>query len=241
MTHRQFRRVRPFIVVVLAGVLLAAAPGSAEPKLVEQAIAALDNSDHDRWAYTMTKREHGKTTVARHDPSLPQGERWVLVSVDGGPPAEKDQAEFRQWLGEANPDEADQDSDQEEIRAMITPGTLELAEETPDRVVYRFEPAAEDEEDAEFYKHVDATLCIARNGSRPYVESVALVSREPFSPAFGIKVKEFSTVLSYAPVGSAGTVLPSRVEMRMAGRAMLVKKIQETVDVRFQDYRYVGD
>ena len=113
-------------------------------------------------------------------------------------------------------------------------------EETSDRAVYRFEPRADDEEkDSKFYKHVDATLHIVKNGSRPYVESVALVSREPFSPAFSVKVDEFMTVLSFAPAGSDGAVLPSRVEMRMAGRVMLLKKINEIVDVRFEDYRSV--
>lgn len=54
-------------------------------------------------------------------------------------------------------------------------------------------------------------------------------------------IKEFSTVMTFEAMGRQKTVLPRSVSFRIAGRAMLVKKIDKSVEVTFDDYRYVGD
>ena len=75
----------------------------------------------------------------------------------------------------------------------------------------------------------------------PYVESLEMRSRKPFSPGFGVKVKEFAMAMTFAPVGPDEVVLPETVRIRMAARAFLVKKIDETVVVTYGDYRRDAD
>jgi hypothetical protein len=89
-----------------------------------------------------------------------------------------------------------------------------------------------------FNEHVDGILRIAKSG--PFVETIEMRSREAFSPMLGVKIKHFSTIMTFAPVGDDGAVLPQSVQMEMAGRAMLVKKLDETVETRFSGYRFVG-
>ena len=58
---------------------------------------------------------------------------------------------------------------------------------------------------AEFNEHLDAELRIAKDG--PYVETLEMRSRAPFSPAFSFKVKEFTLVLRFAPADGSEVVL----------------------------------
>jgi len=159
--------------------------------------------------------ENETTTIARHDPAAGPN-RWTLASVDGRLPTQAELEEFREDHSEDAQETADEGSE-DDIRELIRPGSARLIEETADYGVYRFEPSAEDEEDAEFNRHLDATLRVARNDSQPYVESIEMRAREPFSPAMGVKIQEFSTVMTYGPVGDAGVVLPAAVVIRLVG------------------------
>jgi len=209
----------------------------AQPELVERALRSLDRADARRWAFTETITENGTTRVARHDPTRPEDERWTLVTVDEQPPTDEQREAFAARLVA----EQDEQSEAEEIRSMITPGTLEMVEQTATDAVFRFKPTSEDEDDREFNERLVGTLRVAGVAGDPRLQSVELRASKPFSAAFGVKIKAFSLLMTYAPVGSAGAVLPREVRIELRGRAMLVKKIEERVEVRFDDYVRVGD
>ena len=105
-------------LLALAAILLVAGPALAWDDRVEQALAALEKHDEADWAFTITKVEDGKRTVARHDPELPEDERWVLVSVDGEPPTEEELEEFREGQEKRRAAEDAEDSEDGEVRAM---------------------------------------------------------------------------------------------------------------------------
>ena len=213
---------------------------STESDLVERALANMDAVSIDEWAFTETSIHNGITLVKRHDPSLAQNERWSLVSVDGRPPTDEEREEHLRENDQAGDDQPAESGDEEqgEIRAMISPDSLTMLEETASHIVYSFEPAAEDEGEAKMYEQMDATIRVSKDG--PFVESLEMRNREPFSAAFGVKVKEFLTVLTFSQVGSDSVVLPSTVKVRMAGRAFLIKKIDESVEVIYSDYARPG-
>lgn len=221
------------LLVCLA--LIAGASAHAEPPaLVEQALQTMDAVSIDDWFFTETTVTGETTTVKRHDPTRPEGQRWTLVSVDGREPTDEEREKAAREQAPAEEDDAEEE-DEGEIRAMIDTESLALIEETAAHATYRFRPVAEDEDDAKLFDHVDATLRVSKADA--YVESLEMRSREPFSPGFGVKVKEFAMALTFAPVGSDAIVLPETVRIRMAGRAFLVKKIDETVVVTYSDYR----
>jgi hypothetical protein len=213
-----------FGLVLTAGFL-----GATEVDLVESALSAMEDASLDAWAYTQTMIENGTEVVIHHDPARPEGRRWSLISVDDRPPTE---AENEKYLERARDDGGEEDS---EIRAMIEPESLTLIEETETHAIYGFRPVADDEEDRKIYDHLEATLRIAK--SPPHVEAIEMSSPKPFSPAFGFKIKRFELILTFAPV--EGEVLPSTVSTRIAGRAMLFKKVDEAVRVTYSDYRRV--
>jgi hypothetical protein len=220
----------------------AGAAGQDYPELVRQALKATEGGPTRDWAFTETTRKDGKISVSRFDPRQPDGERWTLLTVDGREPTDGERRQMeerrkarRGGRGEEESGEADDDR----LIDMIQPGSMRLLEETPTHARYSFTPTSNDEKDAALYEHVDATLLVARAG--PYVAELDLRSSAPFKPAFGITVSEFVMTLAFAPVAPGEAVVPSSVFVRMAGRAMLVKAIDETVEVSFDDYERVGE
>jgi len=220
----------PLVMAAVAG----AAAGS-QPDLLERALETHERFDQREWAYTITIVEDGKTTVARHDPKRPTADRWTLVSIDGLGPTPAEFEKFREDHTDASDEESE--SSGEEVREMISAGSTKLVEETADYAVYSFEPTGENEEDQEFNRHLDATLRIAKNRDAPYVESIEMRADKPVSAAIGVKIKEFLTVMTFGPVGAERSVLPLTVDVRLKGRALLIKKLDQAVEVRYTDYQ----
>lgn len=71
------------------------AANDAQRELFSDAYGKI-GADQDGWAYTETSRglEHKRVTVTRIDPSKPESERCVLVSINGKPPTP---AEVQRW------------------------------------------------------------------------------------------------------------------------------------------------
>jgi hypothetical protein len=230
-------------LLLLMALFLAVAVQAAEDPLAvaERALTALDETSMDGWAFTERLIRNGTEVLLRHDPARPRGERWKVISVDGRPPTAK---EIEEYTGhrEKGEDEERGEGEDKEQSAVIETDSLVFIEESPTHLVYGFQPAPEGEDDDEakaFNEHVDGVLRIAKSG--PYVESIEMRSREPFSPMLSVKIKEFSTIMTFAPVGDEGTVLPSSVVMNMKGRALLFKKINEKVETSYSEYEYIGE
>jgi hypothetical protein len=219
--------------------LIAGAPAGAEPPaLVEQALQTMDEIAVEDWFFTQTTVAGDTTSVLHHDPTRPESQRWTLVSVDGREPTDEEREKADRDRTRDDADDAE-DENEGEVRAMVDTESLALIEETASYAVYSFRPVAEDESDAKLFEHVDSTLRVRKAG--PYVESLEMRSREPFSPRFGVKVREFAMTMTFAPVGPDEIVLPETVRIRMAARAFLVKQIDETVEVTYSDYRRSTD
>jgi hypothetical protein len=210
----------------------------AQLDMARQALTSLDETSLEGWAFTETTVRNGTETVAHYDPSRPEGERWTLHTVDGRQPTDDEIEKFEKQRSGRHREEDEEDEEQG-FSAVIEAESLVSLKDSPTHAVYRFKPSSGEEgEDDGMSEHLDGLLRISKEG--PFVESLEMRSREPFSPAFSVKIKEFSTVMTFAPVGEERTVLPESVKVRMVGRAMLLKKLDETVETRFSDYRFVG-
>lgn len=217
------------IVLMLAG-------GSAFAQddysvLIDRAFEAIDQDLQTNWAYTESRLEEGTLWVGRYDPRLAEGSRWQLLSVDGREPTAD---EIEKYLDDQDgPD----DSDGNERTTEVNRDSLTLREEGDDYLLFDFEPADDDDE---FMEHVDATLRIV-TASEPYVASMDLSSRKAFKPATGVKIHEFATNVTFAPVDEDGPVLPRSVNVKVRGRAYLVISFDETTSIEYSDYEYVGE
>ncbi len=205
--------------------------------LLDEATSALDNHYERDWAFTETSVESEVTTVARYNPALPDGARWILLTVDGRNPTTEEVTEFLAEKAEHDPGH-DDDDPENDVEELVEPDSLALIEETDDYWLFSFVPT-EDEDDEGFFEHVDATLKIIKDG--PYVEFINLQSNKPFRPQMGVKIKYFLTRLTFSPAVADGPIVPVSINIRIKARAFLLIGIDETVSISFSDYEYVGD
>ena len=220
--------------------LLLLIPGSliaADSQLVEQALQNMESEKSREWAFTETTLTEGKTIVKSYDPQRPSGERWKLLTVNGRQPTadELKRIERKNRRDEEQRSEReDNDSEESEVSAMIEPGSLSLIEENDSRAIYKFTPGAESDREKKMLAYVDGRLEVAKAG--PTVSSIELKSREPFSPAFGVKIREFMTHMTFAPLEEGGPALPQTVAVKVEGRAFMVKELNEDVKVTYSDW-----
>jgi len=228
----------PVALIALAVAVISAGTCRAfDSDLVEKAIASTFGGPGEDWAYTETTVDGGVTRVSRFDPRRPEGKRWHVVSVEGRSPTETEREEDRKRREAAR--ERPQSGSPIGNSEMIQPESFSTIEETAAHVIYRFKPVAEDEDRAKFFQYIDATLKIMRDG--PYVARVDMRSPKPFKPGFGVKFEEYVTVLNFKPVTAGGPILPSALEIRLLGKAFLVRKIDVQIDISYGDYEFVGD
>ena len=216
--------------------ILAASVSHAESyeALVERAFDALETRIRDHWAFTRTQTSAEGTFVATHDPRREQP--WELLTVDGREPSSDEREEF---LSDRARERGDDDGDEDENRSMVSPGSIELIDETDERWQFDFSPVADTDDERKFMDAVEGRLEVAKDGH--YVREIRLRNLRTIKPGKGVKLEVFDTRLEFAPSPDGGAALPARVHTKVKGRAMLVMGIDEEQTVEFSDYRRVID
>lgn len=220
--------------VTLAALLFAstgfALAGENYSALAEEAVAALSQDFHEQWAYTETRLEDGTVWKGRYDPRKPKKQRWTLLSVDGHEPTPD---ETEDYLDEQDSPSASAGNN---VRAMIEPDSLSLRGETDEYWLFEFVPTEDNEA---FLRNVDSTLKIDKSGR--HLSEIQLRSRQPFNSGFGVKLQNFFTRLTFAPVADGGPVVPRTIDVKVKGRAMLVVSFDEMTAVVYDDFEFTGD
>ncbi len=197
--------------------------------LVQEAVDAIESRFEKQWAFKQTRIEEGRVWVGQYDPRKARGERWSLLSVDGREPTELEVEQYRD-------DQREPSSSGENLEATVNPDTVTYIGETDEHWLFAFVP--EDDDEA-FFEHIQSSLKIDKNGR--YLSELELRSDKPFKPAFGVKMKEFFTRLTFAPATADGPVVLQSVDAKVRGRAFLVVNFDETTTIANTDFEYAGD
>lgn len=219
----------------------AAAPPQLPP-LVERALEAMERSDQDGYAFRTAKTEDGSTEIVTFDPAKPEGQKWNLIQKNGKNPSARELDDFRKELARKetgnNKEKKDKskngDKGDQGLREMIAPESLQLISETGDRASYRFRLKIDDEDAKAFADAIRGTLNISK--AAPHVESLDLASTGEIRVMAGVKLSEFHLTLTFLPPDAHGQALPATIRSVVKGRAMLVKKLDQNLTVKFSDY-----
>ena len=183
------------------------------------------------WAFTQaTTASGGKSLVEEFDPSKPELVRWNLIQKDGKAPTPDELQEYKEKQtrrsgGDTAPD----------VTKQLDFDSAEKVHEDGERISYRFKlnPGAKDDATA---AHLRSTFTFHKPTAT--VEKVELANLEPFSPMMTVKIKEVRTVMHYSlPSGDTPSLL-QLITVRVRGRAMLVKSLDEDMEVRYSNHRY---
>ncbi len=222
---------RPFLLLLF---LTLSALVRAEPLPPEYAevLAAFRADGSKGWAFTQSTTASKQSLVEAFDPSKPDMRRWTLLKKDGKDPTEDELQDYREKQtrrsrGNSAPD----------VTKQLDQASAEKISEDADRVVYRFRlnQGADDDTTAE---HLRSTFTFHK--ATRSIERVELANLEPFSPMFSVKIKEVRTVMQYSLPTDDRPSLLERISVRVRGRAMLVKSLDEDMEVVYSDYRYAG-
>ena len=225
------------LLVLLPSAALATEDYSA---LFESAVENVTWEYPDNWAYTETRRNKDGTQVGRFDPSRPEAERWTLVSVDGRAPTDEEIEEFiEDKEGERGFMSGDEEDDDEEdgVRTMVEPGSLELIEETETYWLLRFVPEADDDDEEKFLEKLNGTVRIDKAGQ--HLEYIDISTDKPVKPVFGVKIRDFNTRFEFGRALDEGPIVPVAFRLRIKGRAYLAIGFDEAQIVEFSDFERV--
>ncbi len=202
--------------------------------LLDEAVGNVEWNFGREWAFTESLYDGDTTYVGRYDPSLPAGERWQLLSVDGRAPTGKDIEDYLDEKAGEEPGVIEEDGD---FDGMVEADTLALVEETADYWLFSFIPS-ESDDDEEFVKHLNGTLRISKPGR--YLEYIDLRNEKPIRPIIGVKIKRMHTRFEFGPAAAEGPVVPRAFSFHVKGSAYVVVRFNESESMSYSEFQYVG-
>jgi hypothetical protein len=184
------------------------------------------------WSFVQTTTAGDHSRVERFEPLGKYSIQWVLVKQDGRTPTAAEVQKYTELKARRSSNE-----NAPNVGDQIIPDTCEVISETPERGVYRFQlkPGDSDDSSAQFMR---STFTLHRPSAT--IEQVELASTGAFSPVLMVKVQEARTVMTYSlPAGETPSFL-KEVTVRIRGRAMWFRSLDQDMTVVYSDYVFAG-
>lgn len=211
--------------------LLCALASPLRAEVPRELAAALEHfrSDPPRgWSFTQTTVAAGRSTVERCDAARPEFARWSLVRKDDREPTTAELQEYGEGRSRRS-----RTGTAPDLKDQFLLAAVEIVSSTPERLTYRC-PLRQGESRDDTALHLRATIVVHR--ATGAVESVELANHAPFRPAFGVKIAELRTRMTYSLPQDERPALPQEVVTRVRGTAFLFKSVDGDMTVTFSDY-----
>ncbi|PTY06964.1 hypothetical protein DB347_10215 [Opitutaceae bacterium EW11] len=221
-------RLAAFSLVLLAGAF-AADPLPAD---FEAALKSFRAEGTKGWSFVQSTASEKKSLVEHYDASKPEFSRWTLLKKDGRAPTEDELKEYnekqtRRSRGDTAPD----------VTKQLDYATAERLSDDTERCAYRFHLKAGDKQDTTARFMVST---FTYHKPTHTIEKVELSNTEPFSPMFLVKIEEARTTIHYMLPDAERPTLLDHIEVRVRGRAMIFRSLDEDLTVKYSDYTYAG-
>jgi len=220
------------ILLPALGLLGAATAAASElPTEVASAVEKLQRAASVEWSYVRTGESEAQLLVERYTHGAE--DPWELLSIDGTPATERQRKAYSKKADERvnrdHPGKVD-------ILSMIETDSLQLLDESEQHAVYGFQPAPDDNTDAEFAKALVGKLRLDRVAG--VVQSLQMSSSEPFSPRTGVRIERMLMRMVFSPPEASRpgflTAIRNDVDAKIAG----IKSIEQRQSVRFHDFEH---
>ncbi|HRE07373.1 MAG TPA: PDZ domain-containing protein [Opitutaceae bacterium] len=183
-------------------------------------------AEQDVWAYTETTRNLGdnRVLITRVDPSKPEAERSVLVSVDGEPPTP---AQTQQWRDDGG-DVPKVLGDLPPLASLVDLKDLRVAQEEAAAVVFELPTRGGD---AEFPSEKFQALFRVNRSTRGFDE-ITIKLRDAFRLAGVVKITEAGLHAQFQSLDPSFPPQPVRLKGGGAARIVLVKFARDFETIR---------
>lgn len=219
------------LVVLFLTFAIPAAAAEQHP-LAVKALEQLDAFERDAWSYTRTTTDEDGTRVERHDASKPEGQRWLLLRVDGKAPTARQIEAFRKEKAE---EEKRRKKGSDDAEGDVDRSSIRLVSETAQRATYSFKTKVSGGGmEAKFADTIAGTLVVNKDGG--WAERFEIRSTEAVAPIPGVKVSAFRLTLTFQRHAPSREIVPEGMEMSMRGKAFLVKSLDQDRSARYSDF-----
>ena len=182
------------------------------------------------WSFTQSTTARSQSMVEHYDPSKPEFSRWTLLQVSGRPATDKEVKEYREKHTRRSSNDTAPD-----VTQQLDLTTAERVSDDNDRISYKFRLKSGGKDDTSS-QYMRATFTLHKPTGT--IERVELATTEPFSPMLAVKVQEARTIMMYSIPTAERPTLLEQITVRVRGRAMLVKSLDEDMTVAYSDYTY---
>ena len=167
---------------------------------------------------------HEERFVASED-----GGQWQLVAVNGEPPSQDALDDY----AKAGPERERRSNAAVgfPFAELIDEQSVAVAQEDSRTITFSFTPT---EDSAPEPQKVAGTLVVDKATLRPL--RFVMANTETISPAPTVKMQEFRQEIDFAVDAQSGAVVMASMRFAVRGRAMVFKKINEDVRLRFSNF-----
>lgn len=198
------------------------------PATLEAALKTFRAEGPAGWSFVQTSVAGRESLVERYDSSMPEFDRWSLVSKNGRPAHAEEQRDYREKQTRRS-----RGGHAPRITESLDLTTVETLADSPERTTYRCQLKRGDANDktAAFLR---ATIVVHRPTAT--IESFELGSIGEFSPSAFVLIKEMKTTMTFTlPVAEKPSLLLS-VVTRLRGRAFYFKSLDEDMKVTYSEH-----
>ncbi len=189
----------------LAFILALALPGQAQADaLLDRLRASASLAGPPAFERTLRLETNGETAplvrVDRHDPALPDGERWSLLSIDGRSPGDKERDEWRKQVTSQQP------PGYHRLHILLAGQPDSIRQEGPLRIYHwkALKPGALGMKGPDFSGRLSAEAILDTSGQEPALQRVRIYAAKPFSIMMVAKMRAFEATSDYKS-GANGT------------------------------------
>lgn len=210
--------------------------------VIAQAIAAFEATPRSNWSRIVERYENEEgdisSRVERYDASLPKGQRWVLLKLNGETPSDKEQRKYQQKRQKQydKKTESQESNFSFSLKELILIPTLTLESEDENYLRANFKVSLSQLGD-EASNHLQGLLTY--NKQQQFIESIDIANTAPFSPMFSAEITELTIQFNFQKIDSA--VLPLSNQMTMKGSWAFFTEINEVSKDTYRDFNRISD
>ncbi|MGB6138236.1 MAG: hypothetical protein WBG74_16810 [Shewanella sp.] len=198
---------------------------------VEQALSDINSNTDDtkvRWQYSQYTVMPDMTRVEQFNASLPETERWSLVSENGETPDKKRLQEYRENQQELLQDK-DDNTHELAFSDLINLSTLALVGEEDNRVAFTFTP------NIDKLDNNALTGTIYLDKSSKQLRKILISNTDELTPAFSVTLTKFELELGFDVF--EGLVMPAHTSTTINGTAAIFKSLDSIHKVTYSEYK----
>lgn len=199
------------------------------PGIVEKAMKNIQ--DGMDYSYSFKKVTKGKESsrVMTYNPTLDEEDQWELVSIDNRKPNRKELKKFYKKMSRIS----DKDNKNSMEMSADEMYDFSICNEDDNQIVYQCR--MNDEKNKKMMEKVLCELVINKQDSTMNIIRMNLT--EPVSPMISVKLDEFDFEMKFQTMVETGANLIEQTRMKIKGKALIFKKIDENVTEKYYDYQ----